>query len=164
MRDTVDDITDAWRREQPDLDVEAIGITTRARRLAQHLDMLRRASLERHGLNAATLSLLATLRRSGAPYRLGVREIRRRSLVSAGAISMRIDRAEAAGLAVRRGNPDDARQVEVELTAKGRSLVDRATQDIAAGEAALLADFSPGERAQLDHLLRRWLAAASARA
>lgn len=164
MRDAVDDITEAWQREHPGMDVEAIGITTRARRLAQHLTALRREVLERHGLNDATLDLIATLRRSGAPYRLAVGDVRRQSLVSAGAITMRIDRAEAAGWVRRHPHRTDARKVEVELTARGRAVVDRAAEDIAASEVALLADFSGDERAELDLLLRRWLGQATNRA
>jgi DNA-binding MarR family transcriptional regulator len=162
VRDAVDDITEAWQRERPTMDVEAMGITTRARRLATHLSRLRAGTLERHGLNDATLDLLATLRRAGAPYRLPVVEVRRRTLVSAGAVTMRIDRAEAKGWVVRHPYPGDARQIEVALTADGRRLVDRAAEDIATSEAALLQGLDPDERRLLDGLLRRWLAAAAA--
>jgi DNA-binding MarR family transcriptional regulator len=161
VRDPVDDITEAWERERPGMDVQAVGITTRARRLATHLSRLRAEVLDRHGLHDATLDLLATLRRAGAPYRLPVVEVRRRSLVSAGAVTMRIDRAEARGWVIRHPHPDDARQIEVALTQDGRELVDRAAEDIAAGEAALLDDLTSAERQVLDGLLRRWLAAAA---
>lgn len=160
MRDDVDDITEAWARQRPGMDVQAIGITTRARRLSKHLTRIRTEVLDRHGLHDATLDLLATLRRAGEPHRLPVVEVRRRTLVSAGAVTMRIDRAEVAGWVVRHPHSSDARQVEVELTDDGRRLVDRAAEDIATAEAALLDDLDIEERGVLDGLLRRWLAAA----
>lgn len=160
MHDAVDDITDAWRAQRPDLDVDAIGVTTRVRRLARRLDTLRADVLRTHGLNDALLDLLATLRRAGAPHRLPVVEIRRRTLVTAGAVTMRVDRAVAAGLVDRLAHPDDARQREVALTRAGLAVVDAAVADIAASEAALLADLDADDRVVLDVLLRRWLAAA----
>lgn len=161
MRDAVDEITDAWRREQPEMDVAAVGVTTRARRLVRYLDVLRTRTLEELGLNAAALDLLATLRRSGHPHRLPIVEVRRRTLVTAGAISMRIDRAEAAGWVNRVPHASDHRQTEVELTETGRDLVDRAALRIAQQEADLLSDLDADERERLDGALRRWLAAAS---
>ncbi|WP_280401232.1 MarR family transcriptional regulator [Nocardia carnea] len=45
------------------------------------------------------------MRRSGPPYRLTTRQIAARSLVTAGAISQRLARAEAAGLITRSPAP-----------------------------------------------------------
>ncbi|MFJ9455898.1 MarR family transcriptional regulator [Kitasatospora sp. NPDC101447] len=53
------------------------------------------------GIDAATLDLLSVLRRSGAPYVLITREPARRTLVTAGAVSQRVARAEAQGLVAR---------------------------------------------------------------
>jgi DNA-binding MarR family transcriptional regulator len=74
---------------------------------------------------------------------------------------MRIDRAEAAGWVRRLPHETDSRQIEVELTSQGRSLVDQAAAVIAEREAALLTDLSRREQGELDGYLRRWLAAAS---
>ncbi|WP_413230194.1 MarR family transcriptional regulator [Kitasatospora herbaricolor] len=49
--------------------------------------------------------LLSTLRRSGPPYRLTTGELADRSLVTAGAVTQRVDRAQGAGL-VRRLPPE----------------------------------------------------------
>jgi hypothetical protein len=52
-------------------------------------------------VDPSTLDLLSVLRRSGPPYELGTRELTRRTLVTAGAISQRVARAEQAGLVAR---------------------------------------------------------------
>lgn len=68
----------------------------------------RRRVLARLGVDAATLDLLSVLRRGGPPYTLTTRELAGRSLVTAGAVSQRVARAERDGLVVRdngRGRP-----------------------------------------------------------
>lgn len=161
MGDTVDDIVAAWTAVRPDLDVTAIGPTTRVRRLARHLDVIRERSLARHGLNSAALDLLSTLRRAGPPHRLSVREVRRRVLVTAGAISMRIDRAEASGWVRREPDAEDRRRVLIALTPRGVNAVDAAVTDIAAAESALLRSLDPAQVGSLDAALRPWLVAAA---
>jgi DNA-binding Lrp family transcriptional regulator len=60
--------------------------------------------LARLGVDPATRDLLATLRRAGPPYQMTAGDIAKQTLVSAGAVSQRVVRAERDGL-VRRSNP-----------------------------------------------------------
>jgi len=46
--DEVDRITDAWRRERPDLDVAPLDVLSRVSRLARHLDRARSAGARVH--------------------------------------------------------------------------------------------------------------------
>jgi DNA-binding MarR family transcriptional regulator len=156
-RDSVDAIETAWRRERPDVDSRSIGIVTRIWRLGRVFDRARADALADAGVDASTLDALATLRRAGRPYRLTAGEMRRRSLVTAGAVSQRLDKLEAAGLVRRVPAEDDRRVVWVELTPRGIRTVDRAFAIVMAHEARLLAGLTRQERRDLTVVLRRWL-------
>lgn len=156
--DPVDEIEAAWRRERPGTPVASIGVVTRIRRLGKLLDDERRRTLARLGIDAATLDLLSTLRRAGPPYRLSPGQIAGRTLVSAGAVSQRVARAERDGLVARVRSGADGRSVAVTLTPAGHALVERSVDDLLRHEEALLAALSPSERERLTGLLRRLLA------
>src|SRR5689334_22093409 len=96
--DSVDLIQRAWERERPGTPAASIGVITRIWRIGKLLADERRRTLARLGIDAATLDLLSTLRRAGAPYRMTPAELKEACLVSAGAISQRVARAEAAEL------------------------------------------------------------------
>ncbi|GAA2793259.1 MarR family winged helix-turn-helix transcriptional regulator [Saccharopolyspora taberi] len=152
--DGVDRIQRAWQRERPGMPVESIGVITRIWRIAKLLDDERRRSDARIGLDAPTRDLLSTLRRSGAPYRLSAGEIARQCLVSAGAISQRLARAEERGLVRRIKGGADGRSVQVELTEQGHALIEERVDDLLRHEETLLSSLDARQRAQLTELLR----------
>ncbi|MDI2027932.1 MarR family transcriptional regulator [Saccharopolyspora sp. TS4A08] len=152
--DGVDRIQAAWQRERPGMPVASIGIITRIWRIAKLLEDERRRTDARIGLDAATRDLLSTLRRAGPPYRLGAGEIARQSLVSAGAISQRVARAEQRGLVRRLRGGTDGRSVQVELTETGHHLIEDRVDDLLRHEETLLESLDPGQREQLTELLR----------
>jgi DNA-binding MarR family transcriptional regulator len=156
--DGVDEIEQAWRRERPSTPVGSIGVLTRIRRIGKLLEDDRRRTLTRLGVDAATLDLLSTLRRAGSPYRLSPGEIAHRTLVSAGAISQRVARAERDGLVERVRSGRDGRSVLVTLTPAGHALVERTVDDLLRHEETLLAPLTSREQAQLAGRLRRLLA------
>lgn len=157
--DSVDAIQAAWRRERPEVDVSSIAIITRIWRLAHHLGAARAQTLAALGTDASTLDALATLRRSGPPYRLTAGEMQRRSLVTAGAISQRLDKLEEAGLVCRQRDSNDRRIIHICLTPRGRRLVDRVFAAIMEQEQLLLRSLTGPERERLEPLLKRWLSA-----
>ena len=154
MRDEVDRLVEAWRRERPDLDVEPLAVLSRVTRLARHLDLARRQAFAAHGLDAAEFDVLAALRRAGPPYELTPGQLGGQTLVSSGTITHRIDKLQARGLVRRRPDPEDGRVVRVRLAARGRDRVDAALTDLLAGERALLAGLSDRQRHTLAGLLR----------
>jgi DNA-binding MarR family transcriptional regulator len=156
--DGVDEIEQAWRRERPGTPVASIGVLTRIRRIGKLLEDDRRRTLARLGIDAATLDLLSTLRRAGSPYRLSPGQIASRTLVSAGAISQRVARAERGGLVERVRAGRDGRSVQVTLTPAGHALVERTVDDLLSHEEALLSPLTARERSQLAGLLRTLLA------
>lgn len=150
----VQDIAAAWERERPGTPVSSIGIVTPIWRLAKLLGDDRRRVLTRAGVDAATLDLLSVLRRSGSPYTLSTRELSRRSLVTAGAISQRVARAERAGLVARRPGEGRPRTVLVTLTPAGHDLVEATVDQVLTREAELISGLDPAQQEQLAALLR----------
>ena len=68
--------------------------------------------------------MIVTIRRAGPPYELRPRDILREGLLSSGAVTNRVDRAEKMGLVERRPDPADRRSVIVRLTPAGLRLAD----------------------------------------
>ena len=90
------------------------------------------------------LDLLSVLRRAGTPYELTTRELADRTLVTAGAISQRVARAEQTGLVERRTETDGSRAVVVSLTTTGHDLVERTVDQVLTREADLVSSLSKG--------------------
>jgi DNA-binding MarR family transcriptional regulator len=75
--------------------------------------------------------------------------------VTAPNITMWIDKLEARGLVARQRSDTDKRAQHLQLTAKGKSLVDVATERVLAAEREALADLTEGERTILVELLHK---------
>src|SRR5882762_8218474 len=105
MRDEVDRLIEAWRRERPDLDYDSLAVLSRVSRLARHLDRARKATFTAHGLEAYEFDVLTALRRAGTPYELSPGELIAQTLVTSGTMTNRIDRLESHGLVRRRPDP-----------------------------------------------------------
>ncbi|WP_225729106.1 MULTISPECIES: MarR family winged helix-turn-helix transcriptional regulator [unclassified Nocardia] len=150
--DPVDEIAEAWQRERPGTPTESIGIVTRVWRLAKLFGEDRRRVLADAEIDSATLDLLSVLRRSSPPYTLTTRELAKRTLVTAGAISQRVARAENEGLVQRRPGPD-GRSVLVKLTPAGHRLVERTVDRVLTREVELLSGLNPEQRGRLTELL-----------
>jgi DNA-binding MarR family transcriptional regulator len=162
--DLADEISRAWLREQPSVPVGSIGIFTRIHQAARLLANERRRTLARVRMDAATLDLLSTLRRSGPPYRLSTRELASRCLVTAGAVTQRVDRAQREGLVRRLAAQRGTRAVPVELTTRGHGAVERAVSELLAYEQGLADILQPHQQEQLARLLAMLLQGLAARA
>ena len=162
--DRAAEIARAWEREKPGLPVGSIGILTRIWQAAKLLTDERRRTLARVHLDAATLDLLSALRRSGPPYRLSTRELSARSLITAGAVTQRVARAQQAGLVRRIPAGPGSRTVYVELTEPGHHTVEGAVTELLAYEQQLVDVLDPGQQEQLSLLLATLLRSLADRA
>ena len=156
--DHMDLIGEAWRRERPDVDVDALVLLGRLFRAAALTDAELARGLAERDLQSGWFDLLAALRRSGPPYALRPGELMRTTMLSSAGMTKRLDRLVEAGLVERRPDPDDRRGTLVRLTAAGRKAIDGALPAHAANEERLLAPLSDAERRTLDKLLRKVLA------
>jgi DNA-binding MarR family transcriptional regulator len=145
-----------WQRERPDLDVAPQGLIGRLHRLSGALYAELEVVYREFGLGDGEFDVLATLRRSGAPFELTPGELADTTMVSSGAVTKRVDRLVADGLVTRRVSDSDARGRIVRLTAKGRRLIDRAFEKHMANEHRLVSPLSERERTQLAALLEKW--------
>lgn len=157
MRDEVDDLSEAWARERPDLDLAPVAVFSRLSRLSRHLDLARRAAFTAHGIESWEFDVLAALRRTGSPYELSPGRLLRETLVTSGTMTNRVDRLAARGLVERLPDPADRRGVLVRLTPEGKAAVDGAFEALLAAERGFLGGLSGDQQAQLADLLRRLL-------
>jgi DNA-binding MarR family transcriptional regulator len=154
MRDEVDRLIEAWRRERPDLDVAPMEVLSRVSRLARHLDRARSQAFETHGLESWEFDVLAALRRAGKPYQLSPGRLLKETLVTSGTMTNRVDRLTARGLVERLPDPGDRRGVLVQLTGTGRDAVDAAMADLLAHERTLLGGISERDQQKIARVLR----------
>ncbi|ARF78202.1 MarR family winged helix-turn-helix transcriptional regulator [Kitasatospora aureofaciens] len=159
QRDTVDDIAEQWRRVDPGLDLEAMALIGRLRRLNVRVDSALREYFLACGLDSSEFDVLATLRRSGEPYELNARALLKSAMVTSGAITNRVDKLCAKGLVERNPCPTDRRAVLVRLTPAGKALIDATLPGHLRNEERILTALDADERAQLDALLRKLLIA-----
>jgi DNA-binding MarR family transcriptional regulator len=154
-RDGVDLILEQWRRERPDLDHSPIGIVGRVSRLARELEQRLEPVYREHGLEPGWHDVLATLRRSGPPYRLRPTEFTSTLMLTSSGTTKRLDRLEQAGLITRGPDPEDRRGTLITLTAAGRTLIDAVTEAHMENERRLLSALTEAEQRRLADLLRK---------
>ena len=152
-RRRVDELVDQWAVERPDLDRSSMAVISRIERLAELLDGVFTPTLARFRITRADFDVLATLRRSGKPYRLTPTSLSRAMMISSGGTTKRIDRLQERGLVERLDDPNDRRGVVVALTQKGVRLVDDAVAAHVADEQRVLAPLSTSDRRTLTRLL-----------
>ena len=154
MRDEVDRLVEAWRRERPDLDVAPMEVLSRVTRLARHLDLARRQAFADQDLESWEFDVLSALRRSGEPYQLSPGRLLRETLVTSGTMTNRVDRMAARGLVARLPDPSDRRGVQVRLTPAGRVAVDAALDRLLMCERDLLSGLPRSAHRRLADMLR----------
>lgn len=155
MNDHVDMVLRQWAAERPDLDVSPMAVVGRLSRVARRFDEQLAVTFARHGLDAASFDVLATLRRSGPPYTLSPKDLTASSMVTSAAIAQRLNRLEAQGLVRRSPSSADRRGKQVTLTDAGRAAVDAALPDHVATEHGLLTALDDDERRTLAALLAK---------
>jgi len=109
-------------------------------------------ALAARGLTPTQLGVLEALLHKGA---MTHRELGRKVLSSAGNVSDVVDKLERRDLVARVPDPADRRAVRVELTAKGRGLIEDLFPRHAADIARAMVGLSGEELRELGELLRR---------
>lgn len=155
--DHVDRLRQQWAREMPDLDTEPMAILGRAYRLSNLVRPSIEATFASFELDRGEFDVIATLRRSGPPYRLTPTELYTSLMISSGGLTHRLDRLQKAGLIARERSAADGRSVVVGLTDAGAALAEKAFRADMASEAGYLAGLSSQDRAELASLLRKLL-------
>lgn len=153
--DVVDQLLRDWGRERPDLDVSAMAVVGRLLHLGGVLQTRAGDRLRPYGISYSELDVLATLRRSGAPYRLSPTALRKSVLLTSGAMTACLDRLERRGLIRRCPDDSDRRMLIAVLTQEGSRLIDEAIVSHFAQAGQAVAGLEPDEREALARLLRK---------
>ena len=111
-----------WKQELPELAAENMLLIGRLKRAAAVIARELEKVYGEYGLTEGSFDVLATLRRSGAPYTLTPTELFSSLMVTSGTMTTRLKNLENQGLIDRLPNPDDARSMLVRLTDKGKEL------------------------------------------
>lgn len=156
-KDPVDAILAQWHQERPDLDVSPMGLIGRTTRLASLLRKAIGKTFAEFGLQPGEFDVLATLRRSGAPYRLSPTALFKSMMVSSGTMTNRVDRLEAAGWVERIPDEFDRRGTLIQLTDKGFDLIEEAVTAHVANEHRILSALDESDRDALARLLSKLL-------
>ena len=101
--------------------------------------------------------LLASLQRSGGKTGLRPTDLYEACMLSSGAMTNRVDRAEKLDFAARQPDPDDGRATRIALTRRGRTLTEKAMTEHALQAGAIAHRLTAKEQAQLAGLLRKLL-------
>lgn len=154
--DRIDFLAAQWEELHPDLDLETMALMQRLGAVAA-LTRGRIAELARgYGVSVEEGDILFTIRRAGSPG-LSPTALTDSLMVSSGTMTNRLDHLERKGLIERVPNPEDRRAVEIELTAEGAKLVDKAVAEHVENEVEMLAVLSDAERRRFDATLRKLL-------
>jgi DNA-binding MarR family transcriptional regulator len=153
--DPVDELLREWKRERPELNVAPMAIVGRVLNLGRILEGRATAWLRDTGIHYTDLDVLATLRRSGAPYRLTPTALRKSALITSGAMTACLNRLERLGLIARAPVDHDRRVLTASLTKKGVRLIDEAIAVRFEEAADAVASLSKSEQAELSRLLRK---------
>jgi DNA-binding MarR family transcriptional regulator len=154
--DSVERVIDGWAATRPELDVSPIAVIARVFRIGAVVQPQLDAVLGRYGLRSGDFAVLATLVRVGE-RRLSQRRLGAELSLTAGTISVRLDRLQRRGLVARTPGSEDQRQTLVVLTRKGRALFDASVEAHLANSRDLVAGLDEGEREQLAELLAKLL-------
>lgn len=155
--DGVDRLTAQWAKEKPQLDTLPMAILGRLMRIHKYLESQLTACHKQFGISMGEFDVLATLRRSGEPYRLTPSELLAAMMLTSGAMTNRVDGLEKKGLVSRTHCLQDRRSVTVGLTASGLALIDEAIESHVELQHTLIKPLSLDEKHQLNHFLKLWL-------
>lgn len=157
MGDSVDFCIDDVASHYDAINPEVEGIVDRMVAVNKHVGRAFEETLADHGLNYGEYKLLLRLVTRTSDNRMSAGELSRSLMLSSGAMTNRLDQLEKSELIRRVRDPKDRRGVQVELTDKGRAIIDAAVTEQAAKEIDVLGVLSARELTSLNQLLRKVL-------
>ncbi|MFE2923263.1 MarR family winged helix-turn-helix transcriptional regulator [Streptomyces goshikiensis] len=156
-KDAVDAITAQWHAVRPDLDTDPMAVFGRIYRIAKANGDAMEETYGRYGISRGEFDVVATLRRSGAPYTLSPRQLSATLMLTTGGMTGRLDKLEKAGLLCRKPDPHDRRGLQVTITERGLTLIDEAVTAGLVTQRDALAGLAEDEVETLTGLLRKLL-------
>jgi DNA-binding MarR family transcriptional regulator len=161
--DWIDQLSEAWTREHPDLDTSALPPMVRLARLGLLIESFQLDVLEPFDLTPGDYGVLAALRRAGRPYALNPHQLTSRLQRSSGGMTKMLKRLEQRDLVERAPDPEDGRGSVVSLTRRGLAVQDRVFHAFLEASQKLLAPLPMTRRREAERGLRSLLDAFEAR-
>jgi DNA-binding MarR family transcriptional regulator len=153
--DPVDHLITLWSAAMPDVDTRGLSVLGRVRRIALQARVAVEPLLAQHGIDGGGFDVLTALRAAPPPHRLRPTELYRALAISSGGLTARLNRLEVARMIRRPAATDDKRSVFVELSPKGRGLVEQAFREEMALQARLISGLADKEQWVLSTLLKK---------
>ncbi|MCG9596394.1 MarR family transcriptional regulator [Vibrio sp. Isolate25] len=154
--DAIDRVVDQWAKEKPELDTEPMAIMGRLLRIAKYMETEVTQLHKRYDLKLGEFDVLATLRRSGSPFRLTPSELIDSMMLTSGAMTNRLDKLESKNLIVREHSKEDRRSVTVQLTDEGFTLIDKIIEEHAEVQHKLVKGMNSNQKRQINQILKGW--------
>ncbi|MEM9304185.1 MAG: MarR family transcriptional regulator [Pseudomonadota bacterium] len=144
-----------WQQERPDLDTGAMEVVGRIAQIASRWDAELRETLKPFQLSYTDFDILATLRRSGAPFELTPTALLESVLLTSGALTTAMKRLERSGYLTRIDDPADRRSRRARLTDQGIALAEEAAAVRFRVAAEQLGTMDESDRSELIRLLQQ---------
>jgi DNA-binding MarR family transcriptional regulator len=120
--DSVAKVLEEWGRVRPDLDVSPVGVLARMARIRAIVEVEQAKVFATAGITPADFPVLVTLRRRQEP--VTHTQLSEALGLTAGTVTVRVDRLEDMGLVIRQVDANDARVRWVSLTSTGEQVVE----------------------------------------
>ncbi|RPF23674.1 MarR family winged helix-turn-helix transcriptional regulator [Vibrio crassostreae] len=157
--DAIDRVVEQWAKEKPELETEPMAMMGRIMRIAKYMETQVAELHKKYDMKLGEFDVLATLRRSGKPYRLTPSELIGSMMLTSGAMTNRLDKLEAKGLISREHSKEDRRSVSVQLTKDGLVLIDEMMTEHVEMQKKLVKSLSASQKKNTNQLLKTWLSA-----
>ncbi|MDL5029295.1 MarR family winged helix-turn-helix transcriptional regulator [Vibrio sp. BS-M-Sm-2] len=157
--DAIDRVVEQWAKEKPELETEPMAMMGRIMRIAKYMETQVAELHKKYDMKLGEFDVLATLRRSGKPYRLTPSELIGSMMLTSGAMTNRLDKLEAKGLISREHSKEDRRSVSVQLTKDGLILIDQMMTEHVEMQKKLVKSMSASQKKNTNQLLKTWLSA-----
>ena len=153
----IEEITQQWQRERPDLDLGDFLLAIYVRRLGRLIESdYERMCQTRFGMSAWDMRVLLALRRGGPPYAMRPTDLFEALLVTSGAVTKQVDRLQRRRLVKRLRDPEHGGGFRVQLTERGVQMVDAAVE-LLARESSIRPATSQFDKAEREALGRACL-------
>lgn len=149
-------IKQQWAKEWPELDTSTMMLIGRLQLVHKQMTTRMNQTFRRFGLTDAGFDVIATLRRSGPPYKLTAGQLLEQMLVTSGSMTSRLGRLEKQGWVCRLTDEHDKRVVWVQLTPSALAMSDDIILAHVETQKQLLAHVHCDDRRQLTELLARY--------
>ncbi|TKF77378.1 MarR family transcriptional regulator [Vibrio kanaloae] len=157
--DAIDRVVEQWAKEKPELETEPMAMMGRIMRISKYMETQVAELHKKYDMKLGEFDVLATLRRSGKPYRLTPSELIGSMMLTSGAMTNRLDKLEAKGLISREHSKEDRRSVSVQLTKDGLILIDQMMTEHVEMQKKLVKSLSASQKKNTNQLLKTWLSA-----